>query len=619
MGYGAKLGTNLEPGSPGYSTGDLVAIPPITVYYVTRIDSDSSKSGGSSSSNPAQESAPADGSSSLRQPGSGFHTGENGQLESGPHGRITEAKQTANEAEDNIEGELATHGGEQICRPAIPNVEPARVTCCNIALQLRRSVFASSTMSTGVTAVGGSRSETSRHDHTIQRLLGGQLRAPVESTTGMDQPDPTEDSGGPSVRGHSSARLDRAALVRCLAEHDRQISTRVTQTGSVQREAQPSMGAAHRRSGLSFNAYIHWMYALTDSPQDWQSSIAAQLSDTPSGAATLRLAGNVYAASSDSTKTSQWKKFHDFCLLDGHVPLPAPLGACLSYIGFLFEVNRVHAHSLRGYLSAVRTRHTRAGFTDPFGVVAARDLIRAFERGDDARGTHTDVRLGLSSAIMYHIHCLGLEAEPGSQVEFECALIEMQYLLSWREHSIRDMCVSDVSFLTDSPMSSPRSITIQVRPRSLKGQPVRGAVPSALTCVSMVLGASTGNGLSLQLKYSDTLAGRDESSPYWLSPTATWPSAQFVTRALAHVLGLLGISAPSGCYYASHSLRSGSVTMMMLLGIPMPVILQRGRWTSERMVNNVYFDARLVSSDHGWFYFSILVPSVPRLPLSSDR
>lgn len=69
------------------------------------------------------------------------------------------------------------------------------------------------------------------------------------------------------------------------------------------------------------------------------------------------------------------------------------------------------------------------------------------------------------------------------------------------------------------------------------------------------------------------------------------------------MLSLLGISAPYGCYYASHNLRSGSFTMMVLLGVPMPVILQRGRWTSERMVNNVYFEARLPSSDHSWFFF----------------
>lgn len=190
----------------------------------------------------------------------------------------------------------------------------------------------------------------------------------------------------------------------------------------------------------------------------------------------------------------------------------------------------------------------------------------------------------------------------------------MQLLLSWREHSIRDMCISDVSFTTDSSVNS--QITIQVHLRSLKAQPILGALPSMLTCDTMVLGGTTANGLDLQLKYAANVANRDPSSPYWMSPSATWPTAQCVTRALDHVLGLLGIAAPVGCYYASHSLRSGSVTMLVLLGVPMPVIIQRGRWTSERMVTNVYFDARLVSSEHGWFYFSILVPKVPSLPLS---
>lgn len=106
-----------------------------------------------------------------------------------------------------------------------------------------------------------------------------------------------------------------------------------------------------------------------------------------------------------------------FCDLEGHVALPAPVGACLNYIGFLFEENRVHASSLPGYLSAVRTRHSRAGYPDSFAAPAAKDLARAFARQDDARGAHSDVRQGLSSAFMYEIHRRGMEATPGSLVD----------------------------------------------------------------------------------------------------------------------------------------------------------------------------------------------------------
>lgn len=581
--------------------GHLVTVPAIAVNYFTRVDGDPSEPGGPSPEDPEPEFEPANSASPLRQPGGSFHTGEDGLVQSGADDRATAIASAFINNENHAEGELAANGGEQVRGQAVAHMEPVRVTSRDVAVQLRRGIFEAATMSSGVAAVGGSGGSTSRYDRTVQRVLGRRMRSTMEPTAGVDQSDAAENPGGSSVRSSSSSRLDRAALVRSLAEHDHTLSTRVTQTRSVQRAAQPGLGAAHRGGGLSFNTFI-------------RSSIASQLPDTPSRAATLRLAGNVYANSTDATKTSQWKKFAEFCVSERHISFPASVGACLSYIGFLFEENRVHAASLPGYLSAVRTRHTRANYPDPFAAPAARDLVRAFAREDDARGTHTDVRMGLSSSIMYRIHCLGMEAAPGSQVEFECALVEMQFLLSWREHSIRDMCVSDVSFASDSAVDF--HISIQVHPRSLKGQPIRGAVPSTLTCKTMVLGAAPSNGLDLQVKYAVNVADRDASSPYWLSPSATWPTSQCVTRALDHLLGLLGIAAPDGCYYASHSLRSGSVTTLVLLGVPMPVIIQRGRWTSERMVTNVYFDARLVSSEHSWFYFSILVPSVHSLPLS---
>lgn len=84
------------------------------------------------------------------------------------------------------------------------------------------------------------------------------------------------------------------------------------------------------------------------------------------------------------TKSSQWKKFEAFCLLEGHPPLSAALHTILAYLGYLYDEERVHEGSLSGYLSAVRTRHARAGYADPLYHPAVTKLTQAYSRADGA-------------------------------------------------------------------------------------------------------------------------------------------------------------------------------------------------------------------------------------------
>lgn len=71
----------------------------------------------------------------------------------------------------------------------------------------------------------------------------------------------------------------------------------------------------------------------------------------------------------------------------------------------------------------------------------------------------------------------------------------------------------------------------------------------------------------------------------------------------------MAVVLPPFSYYASHSLRSGSVTALVLLGVPLPVILNRGSWTSPHVVKNVYFDGRLYFSPEMEQYWSLLPAS----------
>lgn len=146
-------------------------------------------------------------------------------------------------------------------------------------------------------------------------------------------------------------------------------------------------------------------------------------------------------------------------------------------------------------------------------------------------------------------------------------------------------------------------IRITARPRTLKGRPVRGVPPSQLICRN----TDDENPLELQHRYHSSRSQSAPSDLYW-SFQGQAPTGQSVTRALQHILSILQISPPPLSFYASHSLRSGSVTALVLLGVPMPVIVRRGPWADERLVTNVYFDGRLFFSPEMEQYFWSLLP-----------
>lgn len=274
----------------------------------------------------------------------------------------------------------------------------------------------------------------------------------------------------------------------------------------------------------------------------------------------------------------------------------------------------MHSNSLDHYLSAIRTRHLREGFPDPCTGPHQRDLARAFRREDDARGVLQDVRAALPAEVVARIRHYGLLQAAGSLEERDAALIVFQYLLGWREASSRTLLLQDVVVTTvgsSSDIHSARegSFQLSARPRTLKGRPVRGAPAIQLTCCS----TQAGNPLALQHRYYSSVRKQSSSSFYW-SHAGETPGPQAVSHALQQVLAALSIVAPPFCFYSPHSLRSGSVTAQVRMGVPLPVIVQRGSWTTARMVLNVYFEGRIPLSPEIEQYFWSLVPR-SQLPL----
>lgn len=409
--------------------------------------------------------------------------------------------------------------------------------------------------------------------------------------------DASENRQGARPRSHSRPALDGRTLVQAIAENLPLFQNHIPGLRHPLRLRirQPSMGARVGRGRPQAARAV-------------ELAIAARLPQTAGGRASLRLAASVLAPSTGSTKSSQWNKFSRFCDIEGHVALPTSVGTLLAYIGFLFEEDRVHSSSVDHYISAIRTRHLREGHPDPCTGQHQRDLIRAFRREDDARGELHDVRAAIPASAIARIRVYGMAQPERSRRERDAALIEFQYLLSWRESSGRTVQVQDVDVCLQiaNPRATSTFIRLTVRPRSLKGRSVRGAPASQVTCMR----TDGLDPLGLQLRYSRYRSSALPSDLYW-SYDGDTPGPQVVTQALQDILGFLSIVPPPFCFYSSHSLRSGSASALILLGVPLPVIMQRGPWTSLRLVLNVYFDGRLHLTPEMEQYFWSLQPSAP--------
>jgi len=528
---------------------------------------------------------------------------QHGFSEPGVDERTPSATPSPSQDEDNDPRFVAAFSTQQARGQPEPLLEPSRPLSDAIIAGVRGR-FAEVTNRASVLALRGSPDGPTQNSYgTVRREVGGRTEPPLESSTTLDYGHTSQNQERGGSRHYRRAQLDGSALVRDVAAALPRFTSRNPRTGNPTlhlRFRQPGMGIASRGSRDSASRSL-------------QRRIAALVPSTPAGSATISLAEHCFAPSTDRTKTSQWVKFVRFCEQDGQEPLPASEGTLLSYLGHLFEEDRVHGRSVDHYISAIRTRHMREGFADPFATGHHVDLLRAFRFQDDQRGQLQDVRAAIPATLIQRIRLLGLGSEPGSLTEHQAAMVEFQYLLTWREGSVRTVQVGDVQVRVGGQSAEnldDRSLlTLVARPRTLKGRLVRGVGACALSCRHHPTQLSNRNPLGLQLRFY--CMRRSSSAPeeqYWARPGLNL-RPQVVTAALSACLTALQVVPPPFCTYTSHSLRSGSATAQILINVPLPHIARRGGWRNVNMVANVYYDSRLTPSTEMTLYFWSLAPA----------
>ena len=217
------------------------------------------------------------------------------------------------------------------------------------------------------------------------------------------------------------------------------------------------------------------------------------------------------------------------------------------------------------------------------------------------------------------IRHLGLAAAPGSVREHQAAMLEFQYLLSWRESSVRTILVEDVNIRPGGHhvenAENTSFLTLTARPRTLKGRLVRGVGACSLTCHHHPSHISQRNPLALQLRfYQFRFSSAGPHDLYW-ARLGLCLQPQVVFDTLAACLHAIQAVLPPMSSCISHSLRSGSVTAQQLLNVPLARTVLRGASRNSKTVVNVYFDSRLhLSAEMTHYFLSLTGASNPSRP-----
>lgn len=295
-----------------------------------------------------------------------------------------------------------------------------------------------------------------------------------------------------------------------------------------------------------------------------------------------------------STRNSQWETWVEFCKDDGREVLPVTEGHILSFIGWIAIARQekrrsISSRSVPQYISAVRQMQVvLTGVPVPTFPLLPH-VLRGFERWEEERFPPPDIRSGLSSEQVQRIWGMGMATSLAQTVR-DCAVCVFAFCFNGLlDSSVMSIQTKDVQ---SDHMRIRTRLSIVKGKRASREQFVEYYRVGALT-----------SPLDLLLRWENMRA----SHPLYLSlsiETQKWRPGT-LDAALGRVLRRLNITAPTGCKYSSHSLRIGSHTEQVLLGIPLEVRLARFGWAAaSQEMAALYFDRTLRTTAASFWFFA---------------
>lgn len=322
--------------------------------------------------------------------------------------------------------------------------------------------------------------------------------------------------------------------------------------------------------------------------------VASQLGHTAAGAMSARLLTD-YAWSDRTTtsRNSQWKSWVEFCHEDQRPVLPVSEAHFVAFIGWLAverEAGRrqVSSRSIPQYLSAVRGMQVVLYGTPVPSFPFVWHVLRGYRRWEEEHYPQREVRCGIPATVVQQICAFGIATDSLPLLR-DAAVCCFSYCMNGlRESSVVSLETSKVSFPEDG---------LVARLSVVKGQPA-----SQAPLVAYHRAGVWNSPLDLWLRWKHA---RGNHPRFFALPAEQmkWSSGA-LSRSLQNILQATGPTPPPHGKFTSHSLRIGSHTEQVLIGIPLEVRLARFGWGSRSQeMANLYFDRTIRLSAASFWIF----------------
>ena len=350
--------------------------------------------------------------------------------------------------------------------------------------------------------------------------------------------------------------------------------------------------------------------ALGDSPRPQRHSLAVALQNSvlqaagkghSGGGATI--ASLMPQARADNTWRSSdvyWMKWQTFCKIDGMQEFTGDEGALLRYLGWLYDTNTIAGASVRNYMSAICTGHTRSGLPlalTPLLQLALSAYINAdWDRKALADPTVTKERRALPSSVARKILDAALAAADG-EIEFirnaSAVLVNLIFFARGE---------AGASLLPENIKVVKNSISLAIALRKNQSRVAHTLEYERNTD----FGTSV---IDLLLRYDRIRRSyRSGSKYYWALPGKRHDSsASRVSLWLHMCLRKVNTAPPPQVSWTSHSLRMSAASECAAIHVAEYRILIWGDWGSARTFRETYLDGRVKECEDSHFFFGHLL------------
>jgi len=248
-------------------------------------------------------------------------------------------------------------------------------------------------------------------------------------------------------------------------------------------------------------------------------------------------------------------------------------------------------------LAAVRKRHLAAGYANPCDAHAVREAKAGFRRAGLAlRPVQRPRRISLPSAVAWRLALLASYSPPTLRRHLTAVVLQFWWLRR----------AGDITLLELRDVDLPADGRTCFRVRVHKTAALVGTLSRSLPASRDALEDLPRRLLSRLLMERRAAGARPDSRLF--TDCAPVEASAVVTAWLRDGLARLGVTAPVGTCYSSHSLKKGGATSANAAGVPRGAISELSN-TSERTLAASYISALAVPSCYDRFFFGRLLPA----------